>query len=187
MAAATGKLSAGWIRAPARTFLPAQQPLRPCLHLDCQAETPLPIMKSPNRNRITFFLGILTVFLALESAWAQVPALLSYQAHITAGGKSFHGEGQFKLALVNSDGSTVYWSNETDGDTMGNRTPVWRSPFPMGRVQSFWVTRAWATWARSLRVSSPTRKSICGSGSMMESTDLHAFSPTGALPAWATP
>ncbi len=57
--------------------------------------------------------------LMFNSVRAQVPALLSYQGNITVGGSAFEGQGQFKLALVNSDASSVYWSNAADGDNDG--------------------------------------------------------------------
>ena len=48
---------------------------------------------------------------------AQVPHLLNYQGRVTVGGTNFEGTGQFKFALVNSTGSTNYWSN--DGSVAG--------------------------------------------------------------------
>jgi hypothetical protein len=45
---------------------------------------------------------------------AQVPQLLNYQGRIAVGNVNFDGAGQFKFALVNGDGSTVYWSNAVD-------------------------------------------------------------------------
>lgn len=50
---------------------------------------------------------------------AQVPALVNYQGKIAVGTTSFDGTGQFKLALVNSDASTTYWSSAPDGDSDG--------------------------------------------------------------------
>ena len=44
----------------------------------------------------------------------QVPFLLNYQSRIAVGGISFTGAGQFKFALVNSDGSQTYWRSAVD-------------------------------------------------------------------------
>ncbi|MBK8092628.1 MAG: hypothetical protein IPK32_11775 [Verrucomicrobiaceae bacterium] len=45
---------------------------------------------------------------------AQVPQLLNYQGRVAVGTVNFEGTGQFKFALVNGDGSTVYWGNAAD-------------------------------------------------------------------------
>jgi hypothetical protein len=50
---------------------------------------------------------------------AQVPTLLNYQGNISVGGNPFEGQGHFKLALVNSDASFVYWGNDADGNGDG--------------------------------------------------------------------
>lgn len=50
---------------------------------------------------------------------AQVPQIINYQGRITSNGAPFTGNGQFKFALVSSDGATSYWSNDgtsTTGD-----------------------------------------------------------------------
>lgn len=43
--------------------------------------------------------------------------MLKYQGRIAVNGVNFEGNGQFKFALVNGDGSSTYWSN--DGTTSG--------------------------------------------------------------------
>lgn len=55
--------------------------------------------------------ALLCLFLAC-GAQAQVPGLLSYQGRVAVGSVNFNGSGQFKFALVNTDGSTTYWSND---------------------------------------------------------------------------
>ena len=50
---------------------------------------------------------------------AQVPAMLNYQGNISVGGSPFEGQGQFKLALVNSDASSIYWGSDADGNSDG--------------------------------------------------------------------
>ena len=53
------------------------------------------------------------------SAHAQVPGLLSYQGRVLVGGSLFSGVGQFKFALINADGSQIYWSNSPDNNGDG--------------------------------------------------------------------
>lgn len=50
---------------------------------------------------------------------AQVPALLSYQGRLVVGTTAFDGAGQFKLALVNSGATQVYWFNAPDANSDG--------------------------------------------------------------------
>ena len=50
---------------------------------------------------------------------AQVPGLLSYQGRVFSGATAFEGNGQFKFALLNADGSSVYWRNHPDGNGDG--------------------------------------------------------------------
>lgn len=54
-----------------------------------------------------------------EASEAQVPGLLNFQGRLVVRGGSFDGTGQFKLALVNADGSSVYWRNAPDANTDG--------------------------------------------------------------------
>jgi microcystin-dependent protein len=53
---------------------------------------------------------------------AQVPQIINYQGRITSNGSPFTGNGQFKFALVNSDGTTSYWSN--DGTSTNGGEPA---------------------------------------------------------------
>ncbi|MDB6004257.1 MAG: hypothetical protein JWR15_1244, partial [Prosthecobacter sp.] len=55
-------------------------------------------------------------------AQAQVPGLLSYQGRVAVGSANFNGSGQFKFALVNTNGSTSYWSN--DGTSAAGSQPT---------------------------------------------------------------
>jgi hypothetical protein len=43
---------------------------------------------------------------------AQVPQIINYQGRVLSGSTNFDGSGQFKFALVNSNGTTAYWSND---------------------------------------------------------------------------
>lgn len=46
------------------------------------------------------------------SAPAAVPQLINHQGRIAVNGTNFEGAGQFKFALINTTGSTTYWSND---------------------------------------------------------------------------
>ncbi|MCF7764845.1 MAG: galactose oxidase [Verrucomicrobia bacterium] len=65
----------------------------------------------------------MSIFLFLASltglTHAQVPGLLSYQGRVFSGAAAFEGNGQFKFALLNADGSVVYWLNHPDGNGDG--------------------------------------------------------------------
>ena len=43
---------------------------------------------------------------------AQVPQMINYQGRVTVAGTNFDGTGQFQFALVDSAGTTNYWSND---------------------------------------------------------------------------
>jgi hypothetical protein len=71
-------------------------------------------------NRITL---ILSWALVLSSAaYAQVPQMINYQGRVTVSGTNFTGTGQFKFALVNTNGSQTFWSN--DGTSVGGSEPT---------------------------------------------------------------
>ena len=59
---------------------------------------------------------LIPILLALFTAAtlrAQVPQLLNYQGRVAVGAVNFDGSGQFKFALVNTNGTTTYWSNDS--------------------------------------------------------------------------
>lgn len=56
------------------------------------------------------FFIVLTFLIA--SARADVPQLVNHQGRIAVGTVNFDGTGQFKFALVNTDGTESYWSND---------------------------------------------------------------------------
>lgn len=69
------------------------------------------------------FLWVAFVAVALAPALgAQVPPLISYQGRVTAAGGPFDGTGQFKFALVSSNGAATFWSN--DGTSSGGAEPA---------------------------------------------------------------
>jgi Chaperone of endosialidase len=53
---------------------------------------------------------------------AQVPLLLNYQGRVVVGTTNFNGTGQFKFALVNTNGTTTFWSN--DGTSTAGSQPT---------------------------------------------------------------
>ena len=64
-------------------------------------------------RQLVFLTACLTLCL---SATADVPQLLNHQGRIAVNGVSFEGDGQFKFALVNIDGTQSYWSNDATSD-----------------------------------------------------------------------
>ncbi len=85
----------------------------PIRHLVAQA-----LASNPFRASL---LAVLLLLVAQASvpvtAHAQVPGIINYQGRIVDAGTNFDGTGQFKFALVNTSGTTNYWSN--DGTTFG--------------------------------------------------------------------
>jgi hypothetical protein len=53
---------------------------------------------------------------------AQVPQIINYQGRVLVGSTNFNGTGSFKFALVNSNGSITYWSN--DGTSSAGSQPT---------------------------------------------------------------
>jgi hypothetical protein len=53
---------------------------------------------------------------------AQAPQIINYQGRVLAGTTNFNGTGQFKFALVNTNGLTTYWSN--DGTSVNGSEPT---------------------------------------------------------------
>lgn len=68
------------------------------------------------------FLLALAVTLICGTLPAQVPQLVNYQGRVAVGAVNFEGAGQFKFALVNSDGSNTFWSN--DGTSAAGSEPA---------------------------------------------------------------
>ncbi|MEW6305982.1 MAG: kelch repeat-containing protein [Verrucomicrobiota bacterium] len=74
------------------------------------------------RHCLPLLFAIATAGLCLlppRAALAEVPGLLNFQGRIAVRGAPFDGIGLFKLALVNTDGSTVYWRNSDDSNADG--------------------------------------------------------------------
>lgn len=71
----------------------------------------------------TILLGVVGVLGLLSSTvQAQVPQIINYQGRVLVGTTNFNGTGSFKFALVNSNGSTTYWSN--DGTSSAGSQPT---------------------------------------------------------------
>lgn len=62
------------------------------------------------------------LFLGAFRSQAQIPNLLNYQGRAVVNSVNFDGAGQFKFALVNSDGSVSFWSN--DGTSVAGSEPA---------------------------------------------------------------
>jgi hypothetical protein len=69
-------------------------------------------------NRIASW--ILAQFLLLFTAKG-VPPVLNYAGQVAVNGEAFDGNGLFKFALVNADGTTTFWSN--DGTSVDGSQP----------------------------------------------------------------
>ena len=77
------------------------------------------------KTRPLFLLSLLACYSAfgvLDSG-AAVPQVLNHQGRIAVEGVNFNGDGQFKFALVDAEGTTVYWSN--DGTSNANTEPTY--------------------------------------------------------------
>lgn len=70
--------------------------------------------------RILLLLGCF--FLLAAALRAQVPPLIHYQGRVAVGAANFSGAGQFKVALVNGDGTQTFWSN--DGTSAAGSEPA---------------------------------------------------------------
>jgi hypothetical protein len=70
----------------------------------------------------TLLLNWFLILFAVGAA-AQVPQVINYQGRVVVGSTNFNGPtGSFKFALVNTNGSTTYWSN--DGTSSGGSQPT---------------------------------------------------------------
>ena len=67
-----------------------------------------------------FMLLFSSLLALLAQAWS-VPPVLNYAGQVAVNGEAFDGNGLFKFALVNADGTTSYWSN--DGTSVDGSEP----------------------------------------------------------------
>ena len=77
------------------------------------------------KTRLLFLLSLLACYSALGvlDSGAAVPQVLNHQGRIAVEGVNFDGDGQFKFALVDAEGTTVYWSN--DGTINADTEPTY--------------------------------------------------------------
>jgi hypothetical protein len=64
---------------------------------------------------------ILILFFGVAISVQAVPPVLNYGGQVAVYGEAFDGNGLFKFALVNADGTTTYWSN--DGTSVDGSEP----------------------------------------------------------------
>ena len=73
-------------------------------------------------NELRTLLLLMGIFMVTLTAEAQVPQLVGYQGRVSVGTVGFDGTGQFKFALVNTNGTVTYWSN--DGTSVAGSAPA---------------------------------------------------------------
>ncbi|MDA8990393.1 hypothetical protein N9H45_02540 [Opitutales bacterium] len=64
---------------------------------------------------------ILILLFGVVISLQAVPPVLNYAGQVAVNGEAFDGNGLFKFALVNADGTTTYWSN--DGTSVDGSEP----------------------------------------------------------------
>jgi formylglycine-generating enzyme required for sulfatase activity len=67
------------------------------------------------------FHKILILLFGVAISVQAVPPVLNYAGQVAVNGQAFDGNGLFKFALVNTDGTTTYWSN--DGTSVDGSEP----------------------------------------------------------------
>jgi hypothetical protein len=67
-----------------------------------------------------------------SSALGQPIGTLGYQGRVRINGGAYTGTGQFKFAVVNGDGSSVYWSNATSTNSEGQASAAVSLPVVHG-------------------------------------------------------
>ena len=70
---------------------------------------------------LTTCLVVLAALLAAPAS-AVLPEMLNHQGRIAVEGVNFNGNGQFKFAFVNANGTSTYWSN--DGSSVAGAEPA---------------------------------------------------------------
>src|SRR5476651_2070781 len=82
-------------------------------------------------KKISYFLTIFFALFIFGILQAQVPQLINYQGRVVVGSTNFNGSGQFAFALVNTNGSTTYWSN--DGTSTAGSQPTTSVTLPVNQ------------------------------------------------------
>lgn len=57
-------------------------------------------------------IAAIAIVLSYSTLHAQVPQMINYQGRAVVGSTTFDGSGQFKFALVDTAGTTTFWSND---------------------------------------------------------------------------
>ncbi len=70
---------------------------------------------------MNLILKILILLFGVAISVQAVPPVLNYVGQVAVNGEAFDGQGLFKFALVNADGTTTYWSN--DGTSVNGSEP----------------------------------------------------------------
>ena len=130
---------------------------------------------------ITRGLALLLLAAATTTLHAQVPQMLNYQGRVAVGSTNFDGSGPFKFALVNTDGSTTYWSYD-GSSAAGSSRPDQAfgqsgTPQPLSISLLRHSTRPWSgsqLASSHARTSARTDSSV---GSLMLSTPLTSPTP----------
>jgi len=68
-----------------------------------------------------YHLLLLTLIMGILGNAQAVPPVLNYAGQVAVNGEAFDGNGLFKFALVNANGTTTYWSN--DGTSVDGSEP----------------------------------------------------------------
>jgi N-acetylneuraminic acid mutarotase len=66
--------------------------------------------------------ALIILILTASALHAQVSQLINHQGRVAVGGVNFDGSGRFKFAIVNTAGTTSYWSN--DGTSTAGSEPA---------------------------------------------------------------
>src|SRR5438132_9864601 len=81
-----------------------------------QTNSELFLLKVPGSLWIAAWLALI-----LPAAQSQVPQAITYQGSLSAGAGPYSGVGLFKFALVNSNATATFWSN--DRSSIGRSQP----------------------------------------------------------------
>ena len=77
-------------------------------------------------KRITAWLAVFLLWMTCAYA---VPPVLNYAGKVTVDGEAYDGDGFFKFALVNEDGTKSYWSNDGTSKVVPNHKNLSAYPY----------------------------------------------------------
>lgn len=116
-------------RNPGSGFLPFPHTRSRLPGLGTKGARLMPPMKTVSSHKLGFVFWVLLFQLFVQGA-AFSQSVLNYQGRVISGGTAFNGTGQFKFAIVSSDGLTFYWKN--DGTTTAE-APVAAVSLPVNK------------------------------------------------------